>query len=73
MNETDAIRIEEFRQFKKEILNPPPKVLYNSDYGPQRLAVGFYWTVTPTTQTLHPDEAKAAILSRISINHSKEA
>jgi len=47
MNETDAIRIEEFRQFKKEILNPPPKVLYNSDYGPQRLAVGFYWTVSP--------------------------
>jgi hypothetical protein len=38
MNEDELSRLKEFRQLKKQILNPPSRVLYSSDYGLQRTA-----------------------------------
>ncbi len=47
MNEIELTRLEEFRQLKREIPNPPPKVLCSSDYRVQRADVASLVTVSP--------------------------
>jgi hypothetical protein len=47
MNEDELSRLKEFRQLKKQIPNPPSKVLCSSDYGLQRGDVTSLSTVIP--------------------------
>jgi len=47
MDETELSRVKEFRQLKKQIPNPPSKVLYTSNYRLQRTDVTSHSTVSP--------------------------
>jgi len=47
MNETELSRVKKFRQLKKEIPNPPSKVLCSSDYRRQQADATSLSTVSP--------------------------